>query len=56
LELEQCEQCPQLPRRSPPPHCLLSLPQFGGHPESHESAVGVIHGKAGEEEAESILG
>ena len=32
---------------------LLSLPRFRGHPGSHESAVGVCHGKT---KATSILG
>jgi hypothetical protein len=38
------------------PYNNLSLPQFRGHPESHESAVGEIHGKEGGEEAEVVLG
>jgi hypothetical protein len=25
---------------------LLNLPRFRGHPRSHESAVGVVHGQA----------
>ena len=25
---------------------LVNLPRFGGHPRSHESAVGVCHGQA----------
>lgn len=34
----------------------VSLPQFRGHPESHGSAVGEIHGEEGGEEEEIILG
>src|SRR5947208_14422252 len=32
----------------------VSLPRFGGHPESHGSAVGVSHGE--EAEAACVLG
>jgi hypothetical protein len=35
---------------------LLSLPRFGGHPESHESAIGEFHAEEGGEEEEVVLG
>ena len=36
--------------------CQLDLPRLRGHPEKHESAVGVDHGEEWQEQTTKVFG